>query len=185
MVNFYDIRDEAILKEVEAEITNIKLMRLLVEPIKGDFDLKHLQAIHKFMFEDIYPFAGKIREENIAKDSFRFADYRFVETEAESLFVKLLEENSLLGLTVKDFAARAAYYMAEINVLHPFREGNGRVIREFIRCLASNAGYELDWSAVPKERVLDASIKSVSSTVDLARVIEKSIEVTREHDLER
>ena len=65
--------------------------------------------------------------------------------------------------------------MAEINVLHPFREGNGRTQREFIRTLAIRNGFELDWSRENKDEVLHASIRSKDDYTDLAKVIEHSI----------
>ena len=65
--------------------------------------------------------------------------------------------------------------MAELNMLHPFREGNGRAIREFIRCLALHFGYPLNWDVASEKEILDASIKSVVDTGYLAEVIHKVI----------
>ena len=81
-----------------------------------------LFGIHRFLFEDIYPFAGLFRTENIAKDNFRFAEWRYIEEQLDSILNKLKEENFLEGLEKKKLAERLAYYMSEINVLHPFRE---------------------------------------------------------------
>ncbi|WP_029191439.1 Fic family protein, partial [Paenibacillus elgii] len=80
-------------------------------------------------------------------------------------------EKFLKDLPMADFAKCASHYMAEINVLHPFREGNGRAQREFIRQLAVNAGYQLDWSRVDKSLVMQASIRSKVDTQDLSNVI--------------
>ncbi len=74
-----------------------------------------------------------------------------------------------------DFAARSAYYLTELNVIHPFREGNGRVIREFIRYLAVNSGFELDWSLVPPQKILTASIQSVTDNKHLTEVISQCL----------
>lgn len=176
LINYFGITDQGNLSILEAEITNMKLMFLLGKPLNGFFDLKHMQAIHKFLFEDIYPFAGQLREENIAKDYFSFANCLYIKSNADELFEKLHKENNLLNLQLKEFSLRAAHYMAELNVLHPFREGNGRTIREFIRALALNAGYQLDWSLVSREQVMRASIKSVADETDLAGVIERAID---------
>lgn len=71
-------------------------------------------------------------------------------------------EKFLKGLDVDDFSSRAGYYMGEINMIHPFREGNGSAQREFIRKLAMKNGYELNWNRVDPERLLKASIQSVT-----------------------
>jgi cell filamentation protein len=79
-------------------------------------------SIHKFLFEDIYPFAGLFRTENIAKDYFQFAEWEYIENELTRLLSELKSENFLANLTKEKFAERLAYYWAELNVLHPFRE---------------------------------------------------------------
>lgn len=79
-------------------------------------------GIHRFLFEDIYPFAGLFRAENIAKDNFRFAEWKYIEEQLDYILNNLKNENYLQGLDKKELAKRLAYYVAEINVLHPFRE---------------------------------------------------------------
>lgn len=175
LINKFDIRDNELLDKVEREITAINQLKLEAEPIKGDFDLKHLQQIHKFIFGDIYDFAGTIRSENISK-GFVFANAQFIEGAASDLFKKLKKENFLIGKNMNEFSERAAYYMAEINVLHPFREGNGRSTREFIRELAYKCGFELNWSKVDKEILFFASVKSVIDTKELSNAIRDCID---------
>ena len=83
-----------------------------------------LAEIHRYLFEDIYPFAGKLREENISKGEFRFAQWEYVEQELNRLLEQLKQENFLEGLEKNQLAKKLAYYLSEMNVLHPFREGN-------------------------------------------------------------
>ena len=83
----------------------------------------------------------------------------------------LKEENYLSGLSKEDLTKRLAYYMAELNVLHPFREGNGRTIREFIRQLAFKNNYVLDLQNTESKNMLDACIKSVYDTEKLEEII--------------
>ena len=92
--------------------------------VTGDFSLKHFIEIHKKLFGDVYFFAGEFRRENIAKGSFRFADYRYIENEIIKLFKMILKDNIILNKNIdKDMLAeKLAYYSAELNVLHPFRE---------------------------------------------------------------
>ena len=84
------------------------------------------------------------RTENIAKDYFQFAEWEYIESELTRLLSELKSENFLANLTKEKFTERLAYYWAELNVLHPFREGNGRTTREFLRQLSLKNGYILN-----------------------------------------
>ena len=133
LVNKMNIKDPIALKNYETSVIGLKLMALSKQGITGKFDVSHFVSIHKFLFEDIYPFAGLFRTENIAKDYFQFAEWEYIESELTRLLSELKSENFLANLTKEKFAERLAYYWAELNVLHPFREGNGRTTREFLR----------------------------------------------------
>ena len=173
--NKMDYQDHDQLKSFETVMTAVRIAELQKKPIVGKFDLKHLQEIHKYIFQDVYPFAGKLREENIAKGSFQFAHASFLKDQATELFKQLKGENRLSGLKIDEFSSRAAHYLAELNVLHPFREGNGRSQREFIRCLALSNGYSLHWKNQKAEDVFNATVKSVLDPTDLNKIIKNSI----------
>ena len=113
--------------------------------------------------------------ENIAKGNFRFAEWEYIEQELIKLLDKLKEENYLQGLSKEELSKKLAYYMAELNVLHPFREGNGRAIREFIRELAAWNGYELDLTKTTPKNMLDACIESVVDTSNLEEILYKCL----------
>ena len=176
LINKLDIRDYKQLEKYEAKITAAKSLGLRIKGITGDFDKKHYISIHKYLFEDIYPFAGEFREENIGKGEFRFASFEYIEPELDRLLNELKQENFLAGLSKQELAKRLAYYLSELNVLHPFREGNGRTNREFIRQLALKNGYVLNLKNTLPQEVLDASIKSVIDTTDLEKIIEEMLE---------
>ena len=171
LINKLNIYDEKVLQKYEAKITAAKLLALRQEGIIGNFDAEHLVKIHTYLFEDIYPFAGQFRNENIAKGVFRFAEYEYIEPELQKLMKQLKEENYLVNLSKEDLSKKLAYYLSELNVLHPFREGNGRTTREFIRELALKNGYILNLSKVSPNDFLKASIKSIVDTSDLANLI--------------
>ena len=171
LINKLDIHDKQVLQKYEAKITAAKLLALRYKGIIGNFDAEHLNKIHTYLFEDIYPFAGKYRNENIAKGVFRFAEYEYIESELKKLLDKLKEEKFLNGLSKEKLAERLAYYLSELNVLHPYREGNGRTIREFIRELALKNGYVLNLSKVSPKDFLNASIKSIVDISDLTNSI--------------
>ena len=175
LVNKFDVRVADELFKIENDITIYKLFILRQKGITGNFDVAHFVSIHKFIFEDIYPFAGLYRSENIAKDNFMFAYWEFIEDILNSIFGELKRENYLKGLTKEEFAKRLTYYMSELNVLHPFREGNGRTTREFIRQLALKNGYNLDLSRFKAEDILNASIESVVDVNNLEEIIFNSL----------
>lgn len=135
LVNKLNIHDNEKLSIIERKLVLLKLYELRQNKKIGNFDINHFLSIHKFLFEDIYPFAGKIRSEDIAKDNFRFAKWEFIEDQLRNL-LSVLSKDNLSNLNKDEMAKKLAYYMAELNVLHPFREGNGRTIREFIRQIA-------------------------------------------------
>ena len=89
---------------------------------------------------------------------------------------QLKDENYLSNLSKNELAERLAYYLSELNVLHPYREGNGRTTREFIRELALKNGYVLNLSKVSPSDFLSASIKSIVDTSDLSKLIFQCLE---------
>ena len=156
LINKLDFRNLDNLLLVERRFTMLRLLELMDNPIKGKFNLKHLQAIHAYIFQDIYDWAGKIRTVDIAKGNM-FCKVELIQEQADLLFGKLKKESYLEGLEEETFVKRLAYYFSEINALHPFREGNGRSQREFIRSLADHCGYVLLFDKVSSEEMLSAS----------------------------
>lgn len=157
--NRMGVRDSERLSRLERRLTMLRLLELIDKPIRGKFDLKHLQAIHKYIFQDVYEWAGEIRKVDIAKGNM-FCNVRFLSSQAAEIFGKLKEEDYLQGLEEEDFIRQMAYYFSEINALHPFREGNGRSQREFIRCLALHNGYVVNFANASKEEMMKASEES-------------------------
>ncbi len=177
LINKLNIKNNEQLEEAERQIVLAKLYDLRQGKLHGNFDKAHLIEIHKYLFSDIYYFAGEIRSENIAKGNFSFADFRYIDSELDRCFNSLKEENYLQNLSKEKLAERLAYYQADLNVIHPFREGNGRTVREFIRELALFNGYELDYTEVDAEDLLNASIKSITDEKKLTEIIFKSLTV--------
>lgn len=159
LINKLNIRDPEKLCEAERRLTMLRLNDLLERPISGKFDLKHLQDIHYYIFQDIYAWAGKIRTVDIAKSNM-FCKVQFISGQAQEIFGSLKEERYLAGLSRSEFVKKAAYYFSEINALHPFREGNGRAQREFVRELALQQGHVLHFSRVGTQEMLEASKES-------------------------
>ena len=152
LINKLNIRDCDILSEAERKLTMLRISDLIDNPIKGEFDLKHLQTIHKYIFQDIYDWAGEIRTVDIAKQNM-FCKVQCINNQSSIIFENLKKENFLIGLK-RD---KISYYFSEINALHVFREGNGRSQREFIRELALFCNYRIDFRKVDKNLMLEAS----------------------------
>jgi cell filamentation protein len=155
--NIPDIRDGKQLAAFEAASTTAKIAILNARPIKGRFDVAHLRAIHKYIFQDVFIWAGEFRTVNISKGGNFFGAAAFIGPALEDVLRRLPGENYLNQLEVRTFAIRAGFYLGEINAVHPFREGNGRTQREFIRELAAEAGYPINWGRVSREQMIEAS----------------------------
>ena len=171
--NKLNIRDFETLKKAEEEITAVKQMALLINPIGGNYTKTHLFNIHKFLFEDIYSFAGKIRKEQISKADTMFYPPNTIERELDRVFAQIKSRNMLKEKDEDKVFDNLAYVMAELNIIHPFREGNGRAIREFIRLMAKKSGYSLNWGNAGKDEILKSSILSVDDYKALIEVLKK------------
>lgn len=159
LINKFGLEDPEKLKKVERTLTGARLIELIKKPLHGNFDTDHLKRIHRYIFQDIYPFAGEFRRVDIAK-GLMFCHCEYIERELDKLFAKLKQEQYLRHVDISDIPARAAFYMGEINAIHPFRDGNGRAQREFIRELLLPLNLHTDYSRCPKDMMLNASIAS-------------------------
>lgn len=177
LINRVDIREQGQLDTFEAIVTTKRITELALNPIWGrHFDFRYMCAIHRHIFQDIYPFAGKIREVNISKGNTLFAYAQFIEPEAKRIFDQLRADRHLMECDRRIFVERSAFYMAELNILHPFREGNGRTLREFIRCLGLKAGHTIDWTQTNRDVFMNASIQSVHDVSGLVDVMEQVVQ---------
>jgi cell filamentation protein len=167
LINKLDIKDDEQLTRAERDITRLKLLKLFDSPVPGKYDFALLRTIHKIIFGDIYDWAGEIRRGDFfAKGSSMFCRGSLIQSNAVIIFGNLANEKYLCDLNRQDFVSRLAYYMGEMNALHPFREGNGRTAREFFRQLALNAHYLLDFSNTKKEDLLAADINAFNGMCD-------------------
>lgn len=173
--NKLNLRDAALLRRVEADLSGARQTEIFYSPVVGGFTTTHLCRIHRKLFGDVYSFAGHFRREDIAKGSTRFLAYFQIKEKLQTLLNELKQERWLTDLPERDFLKRSAYYMAELNYIHPFREGNGRAIREFMRLLFLRNGYIVQWEAVSSEELLNAMIDSVYDTSGLERVLEECL----------
>lgn len=154
--NKLGITDSDKFDQAERSITFLRMLIIDEIPIEGNFDLNHLKSIHKFIFQDIFDWAGELRTVNISKGTM-FCNYNYLIDNAGKLFNELKSEDYLCNLDYDQMVERVAYYLGEINAIHPFREGNGRTQRKFMQLLVSKVGYELDFSAISDVEMIEAS----------------------------
>ena len=177
--NKAEITNAEDLDAYEGELSTLRSIEILENPIAGQFDLAHLQRIHLALFQDVYEWAGKIRTVDISRGNSRFANVRFIESAASDIFNKLARENWLRGLDADTLSKRLAHYLSEINALHPFREGNGRVQRIFISQLSQSAGYQLDYSDLEQEQIYRAMELALNGDeLILAELILEHLEIS-------
>lgn len=158
--NKLGIYDYDELKQKEAEITFEKLVELYINPIQGNFDVDHWKNIHKYLFEDIYDWAGEYRYVNMQKET-GFTDVHSIDYFLNGE-LKLMNAEINNIYSVQALAAFLAEYYAHLMAIHPFREGNGRSCREFLREFIvektkklPTGPYELDWTRFDGDVVLE------------------------------
>jgi cell filamentation protein len=124
---------------------------------KGRFDLDHLRAIHRHLFQDVYDWAGELRTVEISKGGDLFQLRRFIVRGMADVHGRLERAHFLKNLNRKEFAEAAAEIVGDVNYVHPFREGNGRTQMQYLAALAEQAGHPLDLCLVDPARWLHAS----------------------------
>ena len=157
LINRLDIRDQAALEAFEAEVT---AERASHEVPPGSLDYQHYLAIHRHLFQDVYDWAGEIRTVRVARQGSAFCYPEYIDGEMRRLFSELVRQEHFRDRSPADFPALAAHFLAELNAIHPFREGNGRTQLSFLTLLAEQAGHHLALERVNPEAMLRAMIKS-------------------------
>ncbi|MBE5891125.1 MAG: hypothetical protein E7282_09190 [Lachnospiraceae bacterium] len=156
LVNKLGIRDAKILFEAEKELTAIRIRELQETPIRGKFDFVHLQKIHKYIFQDIYTWAGKVRTVEIGKGNL-FCTTACIHEYAKTVFQKFFPQCYHVKDNRDEFIKVFADNYGDLNALHPFREGNGRTQREFARLVCLECGYSFQLSHATHKQMLEAS----------------------------
>ena len=162
LINKFGIKDDKQLSLVEGQITFAKGSELERNPIKGNFDFEHYKAIHKYLFDEIYDWAGKIRSVDMSKKGTSFAKADEIEQLANACFARLKAENYFRGQEFNEFVSNIVDFYCVTNMLHPFREGNGRTQRIFISQLIRFAGYEIDFSSINIDDLMSATIQAAN-----------------------
>ena len=159
LINKFDCHNAEILRKIEILSTGGNLAYLQLHPVEGKFDFQHLKDIHYFIFQDLFDWAGQIREIDIGKGNL-FCRARFINDYAETVFADFFSSCYKYRNNRKRYIEIFSSHYADLNALHPFREGNGRTQREFARELCLKCGYVFDLTQTTHNEMLSASIKS-------------------------
>ncbi|MEJ3651723.1 Fic family protein [Actinomycetes bacterium KLBMP 9759] len=169
--NKLGITDPAELARAEAELVALRQYELHTSRLEGRYDLVHLQALHLWLFQDVYDWAGRIRTVTIGKNGQMFCMPQNIHAFAGTIFGWLTDTGHLRGRTRPQFLAGATTLLAHICELHPFREGNGRTQRVFLTQLARDAGYRIRWIDMDPAQNVAASRASLDGDNDPLRAM--------------
>ncbi len=176
LINKFDIKDEKILKELETTITLSKIAEYNLNPLFCTFDVSHYKAIHKFIFEDIYDWAGEYRTVNMTKKGTKFANSDDIEDLMERSFNRLKTLNYFQNSDFEVFVNNIVEFYCTTNMIHPFREGNGRTQRLFISQLIDMNGYYIDLFDIDTDELMIATIQAANGVKDyLIEIFTKAI----------
>jgi cell filamentation protein len=155
--NRLEIRDQSALDEAENGLVNVRAIAGLPN---GRFSLTHYRACHRWLFGDVYDWAGQYRRVRLAKGESVFCFPEHIDSQMRALFGALRAGQYLGQTRRKAFVKRAAWFWSEINAIHPFREGNGRTQALFLANMALAGGWYLDLTRLAPEPTLLAMIAS-------------------------
>lgn len=167
------VKSEAALEAFETAMTFARAE----EPLPaGRLSVAHYKAIHRHLFQDVYAWAGRYRTVRMSKGGSTFCYPEYIATEMTRLFAWLKGQQFLSNRAKAEFSSGAAQFMAELNAIHPFREGNGRTQLTFLALLADRAGHPLDLDKLDPDAILAIMITAFNGDeVPLAALIETLI----------
>ncbi|ORM80543.1 cell filamentation protein Fic [Pantoea deleyi] len=161
LINRYNIRDQILLDQAERDVTALTIHTITLS--HPPFSLRTLCHIHYCLFNELYSWAGKIRDISISKGQTRFCQPAFIAREADRLFTKMAHEKLFSQPDHAAFCYQVAWYYCELNILHPFREGNGRALRILFEHIILHAGYQVSWEGLSASDWLAANIAGYQS----------------------
>lgn len=166
--NRLGLTDPEALEAFETEITTARA----AEPLPGgETGVAHYRAIHRHLFQDVYEWAGEFRTVRIAKGGNAFCFPEYITPEMDKLFARLSAEDWPRDRDAAAFARGAADFLAVLNQIHPFREGNGRTQLAFLTVLADQAGHRLEFDRLDPEAMLAAMIASYHDQTEPLRTL--------------
>lgn len=169
LVNRLGITDQAELDRVERQIVLFKSAVAEREMPFRNVDLSYYLDLHRMLFSELYDWAGTLRDIDLSKKGTVFYPAKDLERLGELRFRRLAEDGFLCGLKKNAFADALAVLYHDLNMLHPFREGNGRTERLFLTLLVRNAGYAISFADCDRDLLMIAAIQAAQGDLSLLR----------------
>lgn len=172
--NLLGIQTYEQLEEAEALVFSIRAAELEQRGFHFPFTKEGFKSLHQHLFQDLYSFAGEFRDVQLMKGGTRFCQVEHLDLYSADLFCKLGKEPG--WTTLEEAADRLAFFKSELNMLHPFREGNGRTTRIFIHAYARSKGLEWAYETIPRDVYMEAMIESVIKSDSLKALFLKTLD---------
>lgn len=169
LVNKLDIKDDTKLAEAEKVLSDLSLEDIEYTP--PPYNLEYFKNIHYQLFSDVYEWAGDIRSVDISKGDTRFCTCQFIEREANRLFDDLAKANYFVHYTRDELIKAVAELYVEVNVVHPFREGNGRAQRILFEHIIINTGFTLSLESIEQGEWIKANIAGYNGDYTLMQIL--------------
>jgi cell filamentation protein len=180
--NKFGLKSQSALRIVEYAATDRRLTEVYQgKGPAGKFDKAHLKALHRHIFQDVYEWAGHTRNETpmvdgrrvepigmLSKGGMPFLPGSRIEMGLDEAFKPVSDLRLLKGSSPQKFAELAGKVLAELNYVHPFREGNGRAQDAFIAELGRKFGHEVDFTIITRARMIEASIETAKNPASQA-----------------
>jgi len=193
--NRWGVETHSELRVKEYRATAVRMLEIAEgDGPKGNFDKAHFKAIHGYIFQDVYEWAGHTRNETpivdgehvepiggLSKGGTSFLPGSRIEMGLDEALKPIRDPHALREATAEQFAERAGQVLAELNYVHPFREGNGRAQEAFISELGRHYGHEIDFSVISKPRMIEASIETTNdpSSHAMKHVVQDALDPNR------
>lgn len=171
LVNKLGIKNQEELNSVERQFVLLRSSQVEKEAVFENVSFDFYKSLHKNLFGDLYEWAGTVRNINISKKGTVFCNADDLEKTGKLKFQRLAELNYLKKLNKSTFLDELSELYHDLNMLHPFREGNGRTLRLFVTLLVRNAGYNLNFSECDSDLLMIATIKAAQGDLSLLREV--------------
>ena len=166
LVNKLGLKHQEALDDAESVAVSFRSVEILRSPCVDTFSFGYYCSLHKRLFGDIYDWAGKLRTVDLSKKGTVFYPSERLEEYGEMLFRRLSEANCFCDIDRASLVAGVAEFYHDLNMLHPFREGNGRTQRLFISLLLRRSGYEIDLAKCDTDELMVATIYAAQGVMD-------------------
>lgn len=171
LINRFAIREQSQLSLIEQKLVTGLAAQLQEEAVFEDVDFSYYKALHRSLFGDLYDWAGTVRTITISKKGFVFCRADAIEQIGERRFARLRQQQYLTGMETDAFLDALTELYDDLNLLHPFREGNGRTLRLFTSLLVRNTGREIRFDRCDADLLMIATIQAAQGSRDLLRQV--------------